>query len=164
MADTWTFTFTGSTITASGTVYVTGTTATSGSASWVNADPVVNVTGNLMTGSGTSPSGQFLYTDQVSFGLIPSIPAYPPNTGILFYDSITAQELNIFYISGSSPAGGPGYYASLWKNGAYVPPDVSGWGQQGTFAVQQVPDGGTTLSLLGLAIVGLAGVRRKLSL
>src|ERR1035441_1022487 len=33
MAETWTFTFTGSTITASGTVDVTGTTATSGSAS-----------------------------------------------------------------------------------------------------------------------------------
>jgi hypothetical protein len=30
--------------------------------------------------------------------------------------------------------------------------------------VNQVPDGGTTLSLLGLAIVGLAGLRRKLSL
>jgi hypothetical protein len=33
--------------------------------------------------------------------------------------------------------------------------------EAGTFAT---PDGGTTLSLLGLAIVGLAGLRRKLSL
>ena len=31
-------------------------------------------------------------------------------------------------------------------------------------SVSQVPDGGTTLSLLGLAIAGLAGLRRKLSL
>jgi hypothetical protein len=33
-----------------------------------------------------------------------------------------------------------------------------------TFTATQVPDGGTTLSLLGLALVGLAGLRRKLSL
>jgi hypothetical protein len=32
------------------------------------------------------------------------------------------------------------------------------------FSATQVPDGGTTLSLLGLAIAGLAGLRRKLSL
>ena len=31
-------------------------------------------------------------------------------------------------------------------------------------SVSAVPDGGTTLALLGLAIVGLAGIRRKLSL
>jgi hypothetical protein len=33
----------------------------------------------------------------------------------------------------------------------------------GTFTLSLVPDGGTTLLLLGLAIAGLAGLRRKLS-
>ena len=33
----------------------------------------------------------------------------------------------------------------------------------GTFTLSAVPDGGTTLALLGLAVAGLAGLRRKLS-
>jgi hypothetical protein len=33
----------------------------------------------------------------------------------------------------------------------------------GTFTLTAVPDGGTTLTLLGLAVAGLAGLRRKLS-
>ena len=32
------------------------------------------------------------------------------------------------------------------------------------FSATQVPDGGTTLAFLGLALVGLAGLRRKLNL
>jgi len=33
----------------------------------------------------------------------------------------------------------------------------------GTYALNSLPDGGTTLTLLGLAVAGLAGLRRKLS-
>jgi hypothetical protein len=44
--------------------------------------------------------------------------------------------------------------------------DLGGYGNTtsgGTFTLSAVPDGGTTLLLLGLAIAGLAGLRRKLS-
>jgi hypothetical protein len=37
-------------------------------------------------------------------------------------------------------------------------------GTFGTLAISGTPDGGTTLAFLGLAIVGMAGIRRKLSL
>lgn len=44
--------------------------------------------------------------------------------------------------------------------------NLGGYGNQGsngTFTLAAVPDGGTTLTLLGLAIAGLAGLRRKFS-
>jgi hypothetical protein len=81
----------------------------------------------------------------------------------LFETAGNTQELNFWYQSGITDGGGPGYYASGEKNGAYFPA-TAGWGESGTFSLTAVPDGGTTLSLLGLALVGLAGLRRKLSL
>src|ERR1017187_4892791 len=45
--------------------------------------------------------------------------------------------------------------------------NLGGWGNTtsgGVFTLSAVPDGGTTLALLGLAIVGMAGLRRKLGI
>src|ERR1035438_9696190 len=60
----------------------------------------------------------------------------------------------------NTSAGGPGAYGSLESAnlGGYAN-TTSG----GTFTLSLVPDGGTTLVLLGLAVAGLAGLRRKLS-
>jgi hypothetical protein len=69
------------------------------------------------------------------------------NTVLYFY-----ADLNGTFVDRASAT----YDGSNWSfvpNGApVVPPSLA------------TPDGGTTLSLLGLALVGLAGLRRKLSL
>lgn len=60
----------------------------------------------------------------------------------------------------NTSAGGPGGYGSLESaNLGGYDKVTSG----GTFTLSAVPDGGTTLVLLGLAVAGLAGLRRKLS-
>jgi hypothetical protein len=71
------------------------------------------------------------------------------NDGLLFVGTFAggASEINIY---------GPG-------TDAYTRYLNTGANDNGTFAIVATPDGGTTLSLLGLAIVGLAGLRRKLS-
>jgi len=51
---------------------------------------------------------------------------------------------------GSSESAGLGGYNNTTNTG-------------GTFTLSAVPDGGTTLTLLGLAVAGLAGLRRKFS-
>jgi hypothetical protein len=54
---------------------------------------------------------------------------------------------------------GPGSYSAF---GADIPLDGLYNGDNGSFTLTYVPDGGTTLVLLGLAVAGLAGLRRKL--
>ena len=166
MADTWAWSFSGPTITGSGFISTAGLLATGGSGTFFSTDgPAGSL--SLLTGAGTttanSPSNLFQYTDAMSPSSDPLIPAYPSNPGILFVG--TNVELNLWYQSGVNAAGGgPGYYASGEQGGVYFPATAGGWGESGTFSLTAVPDGGTTLSLLGLAIVGLAGLRRKLSL
>ena len=68
-------------------------------------------------------------------------------------------------ISASNTSGAAGSYQS--DAFYYVAP--GDWGYNvittgGNFALTPVPDGGTTLLLLGLAVAGLAGLRRKLSM
>jgi hypothetical protein len=84
-------------------------------------------------------------------GLEFAFPAPPPLSGIN-----GGSDIALF---ANASGGGPGGYGSLESAdlGGYVN-TTSG----GTFTLSAVPDGGTTLALLGLAIAGLAGLRRKL--
>lgn len=150
MADIQSFTFTGSTITVSGWLDLTGNVATAGSAtfSWTLPPPGGGpLTGSLLAFAGpgayaTSPSGKFWYDSSLAVG------AY----GILFVAG-DGTELNIWR-SGADTA-------SIFVSGSadYIPPGVGGWGEAGTLTV---PDGGLTLTLLGGALVGLEGLRRRI--
>ena len=60
-----------------------------------------------------------------------------------------------------------GFWEGNASNGYYGivgPVSPGGWNYDvGSFTITAVPDGGTMLALLGLAVAGLAGLRRKLS-
>lgn len=83
---------------------------------------------------------------------------------VLYAGNINAGNASnaapFWYIAGTYPnppaSGPPGYLDNTNLYGFTV--------LSNPFLVSAVPDGGTTLSLLGLALVGLAGLRRKLSL
>jgi len=99
----------------------------------------------------TSNDGTYYYDDL----LFPDGPSglYLDYDGLLFGEGTDVVEVNVWGTgSGAS-------LDSLWED------TTTGghWSTQdnnGTFAI---PDGGTTLTLLGLAVAGLAGLRRKLS-
>jgi hypothetical protein len=85
-------------------------------------------------------------------GLEFAFPAPPPLSGIN-----GGSDIALF---ANVAGGGAGNYGSLESA------NLGGYDQVtsgGTFTLNAVPDGGTTLTLLGLAIAGLAGLRRKLS-
>ena len=98
----------------------------------------------------TSPDGSYYYDDL----FFPAGPAglYLDYDGLLFGEGTgNVVEINVW-------GNGETSMDSVWT-------DSTGgiWATQdngGTFAV---PDGGTTLLLLGLAVAGLAGLRRKFS-
>jgi hypothetical protein len=158
MADSWTWTFTDNTgVVASGTL--SGSSMGPGVFN-ITSGTITDVTigaGNLYADATpgvvkTSPPGTSNYDDL----LYTAFPPLVDNSGLLFYTDITnptaATEMNIYSTGTTS------YYRYQGSGGLGNPGDA------GTFAIQGTPDGGTTLSLLGLAIVGLAGLRRKLSL
>jgi hypothetical protein len=75
-----------------------------------------------------------------------------------------------------NPTGSPSYFDTSGlsfkaggNDGTFVESSLNGNGYYTNpqtpvdFSATHVPDGGTTLTLLGLAIAGLAGLRRKLS-
>jgi hypothetical protein len=67
-----------------------------------------------------------------------------------------------FYLGGPGEGGTPGQYYEY----QFAQSNQTGNGTpliNVTFTEFAVPDGGTTLALLGLAVAGLAGLRRKLS-
>ena len=78
----------------------------------------------------------------------------------------TTVSPGVFSILGNGIANGPGFQATA---GVF---SLSGTGNQPTFTFQAsttasgvaVPDGGTTVALLGLTLVGLEGMRRKFML
>ena len=85
-------------------------------------------------------------------GLEFAFPDPPPLNGIN-----GGSDIALFL---NTAGGGAGAYGSV-ESAA-----LGGYGQTtsgGTFTLSAVPDGGTTLALLGLAVAGLAGLRRKLS-
>ena len=148
----FTYTSNDNSVVASGVLYAVAT-ATPGVLLATSGNIIVTDTYNSLTSTGTlisnpnapgtscSPTGYFFYDDL----LMPSQNPLITNAGLLFSNSI---EINLF-----SNGPGPGTYQIYGNNGA---------NDKGNFALTQVPDGGTTLALLGLAIAGLAGLRRKL--
>jgi hypothetical protein len=73
--------------------------------------------------------------------------------GLLFS---TTNGLDNLWGGNNGGYGASTAYSISGRNGNYID-------YPGTFTISQVPDGGTTLLLLGLAVAGLAGLRRKLS-
>ena len=154
MADSWTWTFTDAWgLAASGTL--SGSSIGGGAFNITSGAIVENEyggAGNILVNPSpgnptTSPSGYFAYDNLLS----PQANPLLDSSGLLFVGSF---------------AGGAGTEVNIWGTGtdAYIKYLNNGANDAGTFAIVATPDGGTTLSLLGLAIVGLAGLRRKLSL
>jgi hypothetical protein len=157
MADNWSWTFTDT----SGLVVASGTL----SGSSFGGGGGFNITSGGITdnlyGSGTifpnpspgavglSPGGTTNYDNLLFPGTDPLVD----NWGLLFVGP--AHEYNIY--SNTAPITYLKFVGTTGSGGS-GPDDV------GTFAIVSTPDGGTTLALLGLALVGLAGIRRKLSL
>jgi hypothetical protein len=168
MADvTWSFSYVGVTdltIAGSGT-FTTGTSYGDGYLPILSINGTTNLGGitGLETSGGvgidpalgtlTTTAGNFNYDNAFS----PVLPNFSLN-GLLFdlASGPPNSPVNIYYI-------GPGTYEFSYGRNGYDPNAPGAGGSAITFNAQ-VPDGGTTLSLLGLAMVGLAGLRRKLSL
>ncbi len=163
MADTWTFSFNGQTIHATGWLEITSLVATGGEATFTyNGGPSVTV--DLLAGCAadinghcTSPSGLFWYNDQMSPGTTPQIPPYPNNPGIAFVSADHSQELNLWYQTDISS-----YVASGEQNGTYYPRS-DGWGEPGTFSLTAVPEPGAIFLLLTMlaGVAGVAGAKKK---
>jgi hypothetical protein len=82
--------------------------------------------------------------------------AFPAGGALSGYNG--GSDIALFANNGSG--NGSGDYGSIEYS------NLGGYGNLasgGTFTLSAVPDGGTTLVLLGLAVAGLAGLRRKLS-
>ena len=145
------FTFTedfGGLTTAFGTIDVVGGSAISGSID-VLGGPNSGIY-SLLPGSWfPSPLGAFDADNLVSPGSDPFLDVY----GLLFTGGST--EINLW---GNFSGGGPGSYSLFGYNA------VTGYAPQalGTATLTQVPDSGMTLILLGSALIGVAGIHRKL--
>jgi hypothetical protein len=99
----------------------------------------------------------------------------------LLYPNSPSELLTTNFISFQATAPGLGTSnVAIWANGGYdygietswnlagAALGTPGWVKTsnesgGTLTLTPVPDGGTTLTLLGLVIAGLAGLRRKFS-
>jgi hypothetical protein len=104
---------------------------------------------NFATGGGAST--RFSSGDSLTFTI----------TGI---SGLTASDFDFL----SAPAGGSGPYGSAAHIQAIAPDDLSGWINPTTTILNHsdrtptVPDGSTTVVLLGASLVAMEGLRRKL--
>jgi hypothetical protein len=149
------FTFSGSGITASGSLY--------------SITPYGNGGGYLATSGGLTLNGNLADP----FSLIPN-----PNNGapagypgfiyddLIFPTCAACKAGNLLDIDGILFTDNSNNVINIWGTGSntgYIL--YLGQSYSGTFTLtppMPCPDGGTTLTLLGLAIAGLAGLRRKL--
>jgi hypothetical protein len=145
---------TGGTITVSGGETVGGYTIPSGTGTLLaNTNLAV---GSTAWASDTLYNGgdNLIYDDLLYPGTQELVDGY----GLIFTYGSGNTAFSISNDSGGVPGTNPNNYAiivgQIYAPRGYYGPDTS------NFAV---PDGGTTLALLGLAVAGLAGLRRKLS-
>jgi len=141
----FTFTDTGVGFSISGSLTATdngnGTfTATSGSG-FFNGDAIV-----LIPGSGTSPLGAFVYNDL----LYPTGNPLLDTSGLLFQDTVTGAELNIWGNGASSP-----YSTYTYVGGLYVLQD-----NNSVFNLAEVAPEPATWTMLALGLGLIAAWRR----
>ena len=142
---------------------------------FLNAPPQIQANFSLMiTGPGGANQSQYVgFTGPTNFG----------SGDLVFADTGSGDGVGIFgtsiivpqgYISGAALSSSatfnnatlaslgatPGFYSWTWGDGEnqFFALEI------GSVGVPGVPDGGSTVSLLGCALLGLAAVRRKLKL
>jgi hypothetical protein len=118
-------------------------------------DNVVDSSAVCNTMRGTNGTGQNFTFDNLLYTGASLAGGQPFDAnGIAFVDSVVGQDFVLTTTSSSGNSGGAEYCG---------PGATDCEGLSPTLSVSLVPDGGTTLALLGLAVAGLAGLRRKLS-
>jgi hypothetical protein len=168
LAQNYNFTYTDGNVTATG---VLDTTSLGGGIYGITGGTIALT---VTAGSGIAGTGVIL-SDPNGPGNLYTLQN-PPNSGganlqidNLFYPGLNPELTdNGFNFELTNTAYAGGIFGSIWGNSA------SNYGifegnynvydsGAGNFSSSAVPDGGTTLLLLGLAVAGLAGLRRKLS-
>jgi VPDSG-CTERM motif len=130
----------------------------------------------LITGPGGANQSQYVgFTGPTNFGsgdLVMADTGSGDGVGIVGSGSNTFLIVPQGYISGTALSSSatwnnttlaslgvtPGIYVWIWGEGAGQNFDL----EIGSLGVPGVPDGGSTVSLLGVALLGLAAVRREL--
>jgi hypothetical protein len=161
--------------TGSGAIDLTGLTF---QLNFLNAPPQIQANFSLMiTGPGGASQSQYTgFAGPTNFGsgdLIFADTGSGDGVGIVGSGSNTFLLVPQGYASGSALSSSatwnnatlaslgvtPGIYVWIWGEGADQNFDL----EIGSLGVPGVPDGGSTVSLLGCALLGLAALRRKLS-
>jgi hypothetical protein len=161
--------------TGSGAIDLTGLTFQN---NFFNAPPQIQANFSLLiTGLGGANQSQYTgFAGPTNFGsgdLVMADTGSGDGVGIVGSGSNTFLIVPQGYISGTALSSGatwnnttlaslgvtPGIYVWIWGEGADQNFDL----EIGSLGVPGVPDGGSTVSLLGFGLLGLAAVRRKLS-
>lgn len=181
-AQSYDFTITGSGVNASGVLTVAATatpgvysiTGISGTYSDSNGTPVVDA---AITGLYPDPTNAQILTTSYLFSLDNLLYPAGNSPTVCFWGTCNSgQSLDVtgfvFDVAGGNEVGiwgdagtgfpGP-YNVGRDIDGVYQDGGNNGVGVMFTANEVAVPDGGTTLLLLGLAVAGLAGIRRKFS-
>jgi len=108
--------------------------------------------GNFYTGGGTI----LTFTPPYDQDLYPGADPQIDGNGALTFDITSGLGAGNGLVIWSNGPGDYGVFGGNWTLGGQSSSGAS-------FSATAVPDGGTTLLLLGLAVAGLAGLRRKLS-
>ncbi|MBZ5579959.1 MAG: PEP-CTERM sorting domain-containing protein [Acidobacteriia bacterium] len=155
-ADTFSFAYTGSLYSGSGTLTAVNNgngsfTATSGSG-FYDGFAISLIPDPSAPSFAISSSGAFYYDN----GLLPAQNPVIDSGGLLFsINGLGATELN--FCSNGLGCGTTGGYASLLNNGHYNSDGVT---DSGKFTLTNVPEP-STLAWLGLSLLGLTMIRRQ---